>query len=115
MLCDEATLQGVQLCHSVVYIQTCIHTYLQAQKVLQKSEQMARNEHVINYDDRNAFVIDSVNLTPIDRGSPSLRCSYCGSSYAPELKGGLCVTCGISQIGVETLGLVTSAGASSKR
>jgi len=83
---------------------------IKAQKVLQKSEQMARNEHTINYDDRQAFVIDSRTLTPILRGAPCVKCSYCGSSNAPESKGVLCVTCGISQVGLETLGLVTSAG-----
>jgi coatomer protein complex subunit alpha (xenin) len=83
---------------------------LKAQKVLQKSEQMARNEHAIEYDDRQAFVIDCRTLLPIPRGAPCLKCSYCGSSYTPESKGVLCVTCGISQVGLETLGLVTSAG-----
>lgn len=36
-----------------------------AQKVLQKSEQMARNEHAIDYDDRQAFTLDCRGLTPI--------------------------------------------------
>lgn len=76
---------------------------------------MARNEHIINYDDRNAFVIDAFNLTPIYRGTSNIKCSYCGSAYSGNAKGALCVTCGVSQIGVETLGLVTSTGAGSKR
>jgi coatomer subunit alpha len=83
--------------------------------VLQKSEQLARNEHSINYDERNPFVIDCANLTPIYRGTSSLRCSFCGSSYGLESKDVVCFTCGISLVGVETLGLVTSAGGSGKR
>ena len=33
--------------------------------MLQKSEQMARNEHAIDYDDRQAFTLDCQSLTPI--------------------------------------------------
>ena len=40
-----------------------------------------------------------------------VKCSYCGSGYGPGCKDALCVTCGIAQVGLETLGLVTSAGA----
>lgn len=84
-------------------------------QVLQKSEQMARNEHAIDYDDRQAFSLDCKSLTPIYKGAPLLRCSYCGSAYGPECKDALCVTCGIAQVGLETLGLVTSAGGAGKR
>jgi coatomer protein complex subunit alpha (xenin) len=87
----------------------------QAQKVLQKSEQMARNEHTIDYDERASFAVDCASLTPIYRGATCIKCSYCGSSYAPEHKGKLCLTCNVSQIGIETLGLVTSAGSGAKR
>lgn len=88
----------------------------QAQKVLQKSQQMARNEHTLNYDERNPFELDCHTLTPIYRGSPSIKCPYCGSSFHHDHdhdhEGGVCPTCGISHIGVETLGLVTTSSAS---
>ncbi|CAN0465357.1 unnamed protein product, partial [Hapterophycus canaliculatus] len=87
----------------------------QAQKVLQKSQQMARNEHTLDYDERNPFEVDCQALKPIYRGSPSCKCPYCASSYQPSAKGSVCVTCGLSQVGVETLGLVTTSSAGGKR
>jgi coatomer protein complex subunit alpha (xenin) len=80
-----------------------------AQMVLQKSEQKARNEFKLNYDERNPFEIDCDNLTPVYRGTQLERCSFCKSAYRSHLKGCLCCTCHISLVGVETLGLVTQA------
>ena len=82
---------------------------LKTTKVLQKSEQMARNECNLNYDESKPFVLDCENLTPIYRGSPCIKCSYCGSAYALNCKGKLCVTCKLAICGVETIGLVTGA------
>ncbi|CAM9256260.1 unnamed protein product [Chrysoparadoxa australica] len=81
---------------------------IKAQKILQKSRQMARNEVELDYDERNPFVVDCATLKPIYKGASVLRCPYCGSSFGPESKGQVCCTCGLSQVGVETLGLVTS-------
>ena len=83
-----------------------------AQKVLQKSEAQARNEHELAYDERNPFVVDCSALTPIYRGAPVVRCAFCGSAYEPSFKGKVCVTCGLALVGVETLGLVTMGQAS---
>lgn len=80
-----------------------------AQTVLQKSEQKARNEFKLNYDERNPFEIDCRNLDPIYRGNQIERCSFCRSAYAGNMKGRLCSTCNIALIGIETLGLVTQA------
>ena len=82
---------------------------LKAVKVLQKSEQMARNEHELNYDEGKVFVIDCEKLCPIYTGQPSVKCSFCGSAYSPDFKGKCCLTCTLSTVGVETLGLVTGA------
>ena len=68
---------------------------------------MARNECELNYDESKSFVIDCKNLSPIYRGQPSIKCSYCGSSYVSEMKGNVCTTCQLSVVGVETIGLVT--------
>lgn len=80
--------------------------------MLQKSQQMARNEHAIDYDERNPFEIDCLSLKPIYRGSPSVKCPYCSSAFSPEAKGTVSVTCGMSKVGEETLGLVTTSSAS---
>jgi len=81
---------------------------VKATKVLQKSEQMARNEHTLNYNESAAFVIDCKDFVPIYQGEPSVKSSYCGSSYkGSDMKGKLCVTDGFCAVGVETIGLVT--------
>jgi coatomer protein complex subunit alpha (xenin) len=81
---------------------------LKAQKVRQKSEQIARNEHELNYDETKSFKIDCRDFVPIYMGQPSISCSYCGSEYAdPGMQNKLCSTCGFCQVGIKTLGLVT--------
>jgi coatomer protein complex subunit alpha (xenin) len=107
-----------------------------AQKVIMKSEKEARNEHTLQYNERNPFDIDCAAFLPIYRGSPVSKCAYCGSAYGPEMKAKLCKTCGIALIvsaclhrcalcescsvrltrvsdlfaqGVETIGLVSTA------
>ena len=68
--------------------------------------------HELEYDERNPFVINCADLKPIYRGAPLVRCAFCNSAYLPEYKGKVCVTCGVSLVGVETLGLVTMGQAS---
>jgi coatomer protein complex subunit alpha (xenin) len=81
---------------------------VKATKVLQKSEQMARNEHTLNYNESAAFVIDCKDFVPIYQGEPSVKSSYCGASYkGSNMKGKLCATDGFCAVGVETIGLVT--------
>lgn len=80
---------------------------LKATKVLQKSEQMARNEHQLKYDETKAFFIDCKDFIPI-YGSDGMECSFCGSKYSdPSMKNKLCLTCGVSAVGIKTIGLVT--------
>ena len=80
-----------------------------ATKVLQKSEQMARNEHELNYDETKTFTIDCKTFDPIYAGDPSVNCSYCGSTYlsSSDMANHLCLTCGFSVVGIQTIGLVT--------
>jgi len=83
---------------------------VKATKVLQKSEQMARNEVALNYNESTSFVIDCKSLSPIYSGEKLSKCSFCGSSYSGEsMKNKLCVTCGFCTVGVETIGLVTGS------
>jgi len=82
----------------------------QARKVLKFAEQNPRNEVQIAYDERNPFVVCSLSFTPIYRGSPLIRCPYCGSSFKPEHAGKLCPTCQISKIGQEAPGLTVFSG-----
>ena len=79
-----------------------------ATKVLQKSEQMARNEHNLNYDESRSFQIDCKDFVPIYAGEESVKCSYSGSSYkGSSMKGKIDLTDGFCSVGVETIGLVT--------
>ena len=81
---------------------------LKATKVRQKSEQMARNEHQLNYDETKTFAIDCRDFVPIYAGQPSTQCSYCGSQYADEgMNGQIDLTSGFTVVGIKTLGLVT--------
>lgn len=83
---------------------------VKATKVLQKSEQMARNEHTLNYNENSTFAIDCKDFVPIYSGDASMTCSYCGSSYKDEaMKNKVCLTCGFSATGVSTIGLVTGS------
>jgi len=77
-----------------------------AQKVIIKSEKEARNEHTLQYNERNPFDIDCSEFLPIYRGSPVAKCAYCSSAFSPAMKNKICVTCGMSLVGVETIGLV---------
>ncbi|KAJ1426745.1 vesicle coat complex COPI, alpha subunit [Ochromonadaceae sp. CCMP2298] len=80
-----------------------------AQKVLQKSEQQGRNEFTIDYDERNPFSLDCASLTPLYKGTPSLQCAYCAAHYGVQHRGKLCLICGISSVGLDTVGLVTQS------
>jgi coatomer subunit alpha len=83
---------------------------LKASKVLQKSEQMARNEHELNYDESTSFKIDCAKFIPIKAGSPSVKTSYTGSEYSdPSMTNKVCLTCGMCAVGVKTIGLVTGS------
>lgn len=83
---------------------------VKATKVLQKSEQMARNEHELNYNENSTFSIDCKDFVPIYAGETNVTCSYCGSSYKDEgMKGMVCLTCGFCAVGVSTIGLVTGS------
>merc|ERR1712127_479284 len=52
-----------------------------ANKVLQKSEQMARNEHTLNYNENAAFTIDCKDFVPIYTGEECVKSPYCGATY----------------------------------
>ncbi|EGG22438.1 WD40 repeat-containing protein [Cavenderia fasciculata] len=78
----------------------------QAKKVIAFSQQNQTDPSItIAYDERNPFVIDSLSMTPIYRGSPLVRCPLCSSSYQPQHKGKLCNICQLAEIGKDTTGL----------
>jgi coatomer protein complex subunit alpha (xenin) len=83
---------------------------MKATKVLQKSEQMARNEHTLDYKENANFSICCKGFVPIYSGEECVKCSYCGSAYkGSSMKGQVCMTDGFCTVGVETIGLVTGS------
>ena len=86
----------------------------QAKTVLQRAETEARNALSVNYDDRAAFSICAASLTPILKGTPSVRSPYSGAVYKPEFNGSVCVIDGMAQVGVETIGLVVNIATRAK-
>lgn len=95
----------------VLKISTSLRILLlaQAKKVLQMSEQEARNTHKLSYDEKGGFLICCGSLTALPRGSEVVRSPYCGAAYSPQFKGKVCMVDGLAQIGLETLGLVNSS------
>lgn len=83
---------------------------VKATKVLQKSEQMARNEHELDYNEASTFSIDCKDFKPIYAGDASIQCPYTGSSYAgSSMKNQVCLTSTFTNVGITTLGLVTGS------
>ena len=69
---------------------------------------MARNEHILNYNENAAFTINGKYFVPVYAGEESVECSYSGSTYkGTEMKGQVDLSDGFCTIGVETIGLVT--------
>jgi len=79
-----------------------------AKKILQISEQEARNALKIDYDPSTPFVICAGSLTPIYRGKEVIKSPFCGASYSPSFRNTVCVIDNMSSVGLETLGLVSS-------
>lgn len=71
---------------------------------------MARNDCKLNYNENAIFAIDCKDFIPVYCGEKSVKCSYCGSTYAAEcMKNSVCLTCGFCMVGVQTIGLVTGS------
>ncbi|KAK8813356.1 hypothetical protein WA158_002948 [Blastocystis sp. Blastoise] len=78
-----------------------------ARKVLIRSEKEGRNTVTVSYEPDKHFVIHGSDLIPLYDSENMLKCPYCGSCYVEKDKNSLCNICTLSQVGAETLGLVT--------
>ncbi len=85
-----------------------LKTKQDALKVLAESEKQARNAQKIDYDDSKPFNMCAVSMKPIYSGTRSIKCPFCGSHADPQFSGKVCPTCNLSELGLETLGLVCS-------
>lgn len=77
----------------------------QTRKILQACEVNPIDEHTLQYDEHNPFVLCAATFQPIYRGKPEKKCSLCGASYLPDYEGQQCVACGVAEIGKNVLGL----------
>lgn len=77
----------------------------QAKKVIAFVEKNNSDQHKLNYDERNPFVICGKSLTPIYKGSQMVRCPFCAACFQPQFKSQTCSICQIAEIGLEAQGL----------
>lgn len=77
-----------------------------AKKVLTKSEKEGRNALHIEFNATTPAPLDCMDLRPITQGAKIIKCSYCSAVYNEEKKGHVCSICKLSQIGVDTVGLI---------
>ncbi len=56
----------------------------QALKVLKVCDATPSNERDIAYDERNPFVVCAASMRPVYKGTPTVRCPFCGSHYSAE-------------------------------
>merc|ERR1711920_167122 len=79
-----------------------------AKQILANCEKNASDKNRINFDARAS--VEDVRLcvgsfTIIPATDPVAKCPFCGATYTADHKGKLCSTCGISEIGANTLGI----------
>jgi len=77
----------------------------QMRKILAACEKNMTDEHKLQYDEHNPFVICAKSYRPIYRGKAVEKCPLCAASYSPEFKGGLCTVCKVAEVGKDCIGL----------
>ena len=83
-------------------------TTKKANKVLTSSEKKGTNANDLAFDDKNPFDLACDTFTPIYRGQPLIRCSYCGAAYTPDFLGKDCGICLMGEVGKKVMGLRNS-------
>lgn len=73
--------------------------------MITQGDRNPRDAVEISYDHFSEFDICAASLSPILKGSPSVRSAYSGAKYLPEYNGSVCRVDGISQIGLSASGL----------
>lgn len=81
-----------------------------AQQALEVCEQGGLKDEspLVDYDERNPFVVCASSFKPIYRGNSSVSCSFCSAQFIPTAvsNGQPCPVCSIGAIGVKGSGLV---------
>lgn len=74
--------------------------FLQARSIVSQGDRNPQDALETSYDHFTEFVVCASSLTPIYKGSPSVKSIFSGASYLPEHRGS-----------VDAIDLVTSIGA----
>ncbi|XP_063689653.1 coatomer subunit alpha-like [Bolinopsis microptera] len=77
----------------------------QMRKILAACEKNPTDEHKLQYDQHNPFVLCAMTYQPIYRGKAVERCPLCSVNYTPECKGQICTVCKVAEVGKECIGL----------
>ena len=56
--------------------------------------------------DDKPYGVECAQLLPLYREDDKIECPYCHASYRKDQMKKLCSICGLSQVGVETVGIV---------
>jgi len=76
----------------------------QARKLQAICDKTPVDEVKLEYNEHNPFEICGQSYTPIYRGAPAIKCSFCNTSFLPKFKGILCPTCEIGEVGLPSNG-----------
>eukprot|EP00039_Didymoeca_costata_P018608 m.334182 g.334182 ORF g.334182 m.334182 type:complete len:1220 (+) comp17307_c0_seq1:152-3811(+) len=76
-----------------------------SKKIMQACDKDPTNAEKLDYDPLNPFTISGDEFKPIYKGTPSIKCPFCQTTYLPAAKGNLCNICKVAQVGKEAGGL----------
>ncbi|KIM31135.1 hypothetical protein M408DRAFT_327425 [Serendipita vermifera MAFF 305830] len=80
-------------------------TLAKAKEVIAAGDRNPRDAVEFGYDEFTEFEICAASLSPIYKGSPSVRCPYTGAAFKPEFKGQLDPLTQLTEIGAPASGL----------
>ena len=69
-----------------------------------KSDKTPTDKAKLDYNEHNPFEICGETFSPIYRGAPAIKCSFCGSSFHPKSKGIVCTVCELGEVGLPSNG-----------
>lgn len=76
-----------------------------AKKIMQASDKDPTNAVAIDYDALNPFTISGDTFKPIYKGTTSVKCPFCKTTYLPESSGSVCNICKVAEVGKTASGL----------
>lgn len=81
-----------------------------SRKIMQACDKDPNNAVDLDYDSLNPFTISGDSFKPIYKGTASVKCPFCQTTYLPEATGSICNICKVAEVGKEAGGLHMQAG-----